>query len=182
MKIAIYCSSREDIDPQYIKSAEKIGAWIGSHAATMIYGGMNFGLMKVAATAVKSNGGRVVGVVPVTRKLDSSALNDETIIATDLNDRKAKIIMFSDVFVVLPGGYGSLDEFIATFASLSFVGNQSKTIILLNQNGLYDPTLQQFRLMIENKMMDPTLLQRVNVVATAQECCEMLELLWLNRK
>jgi uncharacterized protein (TIGR00730 family) len=174
MRIAVYCSSRTDIDLQYIQSAEAVGTWIGSHSATMVYGGMNFGLMKVVASAVKVSGGKVIGVVPISIKSGMNPENDETIFACDLNDRKAKIMMLSDVFVVLPGGYGSLDEFITTFAFLSFTSDSSKKIILLNQNNIYDNILQQMQVMIDNAMMDPALLQRIKIAVSAEECCVLL--------
>lgn len=174
MRIAVYCSSRENIDVCYKESAQKIGECIGSNSASLIYGGVDKGLMKIVATAVKQNGGRVVGVVPVTRQEVRNVHDDEMIISSDLNDRKAKMLRLSDLFIVLPGGYGTLDEFVSTFTSLAFVQNQTKQIILLNQNHLFDATLAQFQTMIDEGMMEKELLQRVKVVTNAYECCSMI--------
>lgn len=174
MRIAVYCSSREDIDVCYKESAQIIGECIGSHSASLIYGGVDKGLMKIVSSAVKQNGGRVVGIVPVTRKSVRNIHDDEMIISSDLNDRKAKMLRLSDLFVVLPGGYGTLDEFVSTFTSLAFAQNKTKQIILLNQNHLFDATLAQFQAMIEDRMMEKELLQRVKVVTTACECCSMI--------
>ena len=175
MKVAVYCSSKSDLSSQFIESAKMVGEWIGSNNATLVYGGIDLGLMKEVATATKLHKGKVVGIVPVTRKSSYNKQNDENIIVTDLNERKAKMVLLSDVFVVLPGGYGTLDELMSTFTSLSFVSNKTKTIILLNQNGLYDNTLAQLNVMIANGLMDSKLMQYIKVATSGEECCKLLE-------
>lgn len=175
MRIAIYCSSKNNIEPQSVKFAEKIGDWIGSNNATLVYGGIDLGLMKVVANATKRSGGKVVGVVPATRQSAANKINDESIITNDLNDRKAKMIAMSDVFVVLPGGYGTLDEFISTFTFLSFVGDKNKEVIVVNVDSLFDPTMAQLRLMVERGLMEQQLLHRIKEVKTAEECCNLLD-------
>lgn len=175
MKIAVYCSSKSNISAQYYESAQNVGKWIGAHNATLIYGGIDLGLMREVATATKSHGGKVVGVVPVSRKQGINLINDENIIVDDLNERKAKMLMLADTFVVLPGGYGTIDEFISTFTSLSFINDKSKTIILLNQDGLYDHSLAQLKVMIDNSLMEYKHMQRIKVATTVQECCRLLE-------
>ena len=174
MRIAVYCSSREEIDLCYKESAQIIGECIGSNSASLVYGGVDKGLMRIMSSAVKQKGGRVVGIVPVTRQNVRNVLDDEMIISSDLNDRKAKMLHLSDLFIVLPGGYGTLDEFVSTFTSLAFAQNKTKQIILLNQNHMFDATMAQFQVMIKEGMMEKELLQRVKVVTTAQECCSMI--------
>lgn len=174
MKIAVYCSSRSDINPDFIHSAQIIGNNIGLLKATLIYGGMDFGLMKIVALSAKSSGGRIVGVVPRTHISQQLEFNDETIIAEDLSDRKSKIMAMSDLFIVLPGGYGTLDEFFTTLAHLSFTNDNSKTIIILNRNNFYDQTLLQLQTMIDNAMMNPDVMQRIKVVTMVEECCNIV--------
>ena len=174
MRIAVYCSSREEIDLCYKESAQIIGECIGSNSASLVYGGVDKGLMRIVSSAVKQKGSRVVGIVPVTRQNVRNVLDDEMIISSDLNDRKAKMLHLSDLFIVLSGGYGTLDEFISTFTSLAFAQNKTKQIILLNQNHMFDATMAQFQVMIKEGMMEKELLQRVKVVTTAQECCSMI--------
>lgn len=177
MRIAVYCSSKNDIAPHYIQAAQSIGEWIGGNGATLVYGGIDKGLMREVATAAKANGGKVVGVVPVTRQKNVCQLNDVNIIADDLNDRKAKLIALSDVYVVLPGGYGTLDELISTFTFLSFIGDNDKKVLVVNLDGLFDPIMAQLQLMIERGLMDMQLINNLKVAATAEECCQLLNAL-----
>ena len=182
MRIAVFCSSRENIKEQYKESARTIGHWIGEHSCTLVYGGVDKGLMHIVANEVKTAGGRTVGIVPVTRLGVRNVRDDEMITSTDLNDRKAKMLRLCDLFIVLPGGYGTLDEFVSTFTSLAFAGNKTKEIIVLNQNNIFDTTLAQFQVMINEGMMEKELLQRVKVATTAQECCAMMNRFIHNKK
>ncbi len=182
MRIAVYCSSREEIDICYKESAQLIGECIGSHAASLIYGGVDKGLMRIVSSAVRQKGGRVVGIVPVARQSVRNMLDDEMIISCDLNDRKAKMLYLSDLFIVLPGGYGTLDEFVSTFTSLAFAQNKTKQIILLNQNHLFDATIAQFHAMIDEGMMEEELLNRVKIATTAHECCLMISQFIKNKR
>lgn len=174
MRVAVFCSSRENINDQYKESAQIVGRWIGSNKCTLVYGGVDKGLMRIVASATKESGGRTVGIVPVTRMNVRNVLDDEIIYAQDLNDRKAKMLSLSDVFVVLPGGYGTLDELISIFTSLAFANNKTKQIILLNQNHIFDNTLEQFKVMIRERMMEQELLWRVKEASSPQECCKYL--------
>ena len=175
MRRAVFCSSRENIDERYKESARIIGEWIGNHSCTLVYGGVDKGLMHIVSSAVKKSGGRTVGIVPVSRLNLRNVSDDEMITSSNLNDRKNKMLLLSDLFIVLPGGYGTLDEFISTYTSLTFAGDSRKKIVLLNQNNLFDATLTQLQVMIKEGMMEEELLRRVKVVTTPQECCDYLE-------
>ncbi len=175
MRIVVYCSSRENIPKKYFESAARIGQWIGEHGATLVYGGMNLGLMRTVATETHNAGGRIVGVVPVKEKAKALDINDEEVLAYDLNDRKAKLILLGDIFVVLAGGYGTLDEWISTFSFLTFAGDSNKTIIVLNQDHLFDPMIEQFNIMLEQGLLSKENLQRLKIATTTDECIKILE-------
>lgn len=175
MNVVIYCSSKENISQEYKTAAAIIGQWIGSHNATLVYGGINLGLMKIAATETRNAGGRAIGIVPIDRKAMEYPHNDESIYVADLSERKARLIELGDVFIVLPGGYGTLDELMSTFATLTFTNDRNKSIIILNQDGLFDNTLAQLHTMIDNGLMLPDTMQRLKVVTSATECCEILQ-------
>lgn len=175
MKIAVFCASKDNIDPLHNEAAKIVGQWIGAHKASLVYGGMNFGLMKIVANQAKNYGAKVVGVIPITHKNAHAPLNDENILVSDLNERKAIMTTLSDIFVVLPGGYGTLDELITTFTSLSFARNKSKKIIIININGLFDHTIAQLKAFADIHLMEPNLLHRINVVTNVNECCLLLD-------
>lgn len=174
MRTAIYCSSKETVPQAYRDDAATIAQCVARLGSTLVYGGLEIGMMKVVARAAKDAGGRVVGIVPVKRKHQINPINDENVLTLDLNDRKAKMELLSDIFVVLPGGYGTLDELVSTFSFLTFTSDKLKPIIILNTDGIYDPTLQQLQLMVDRQLMDPAIMQRILVAKDARECCRML--------
>lgn len=174
MRIAVYCSSRENIPQSYRNDAAIIGNYIGSHRHTLIYGGIGSGLMETVSVAAHATGARVVGIVPVTKKHLCHGVNDENILACDLSDRKAKMIQLGELFIVLPGGYGTLDEMVSTFSSLTFTGDEEKRIIMLDKDGLFEPILSQLQLMIGKGLMSGDSLSRIMVADSAHECCKMI--------
>ena len=175
-KVAVYCSAAESLPVTWVEAAAQLGYWIGSEDATLVYGGVDAGLMRVVARSVKATGkGHIIGVVPMLRSDMASPLNDVEIPAEGLADRKANMQLMADVFVVLPGGYGTLDEMVSTLSYLSFNRITDKWIILYNPDGLYDSTLQQFRAMIERGLMKAQCLDCLEVVATVDELIEKLK-------
>ncbi len=88
MRIAVYCSSRDHLAPQYENAATALGQWIGSHGYTMVYGGVKSGLMHTVAQAAHESGGKLLGVVPARFVERTDPLVDRVINCHDLGDRK----------------------------------------------------------------------------------------------
>lgn len=143
MNIAVYCSSRNDLPQVYVNMAEMLGTWIGTNGHTLVYGGVNAGLMHITAQAVHDTGGKVLGIIPEFFIHRADVLNDELITTRDLNDRKSRMIAMADAFVILPGGIGTIDEWISTLAQLTISDNDNRGIIVANHEGMYDGTIRQ---------------------------------------
>lgn len=120
LTIAVYCSAAAGLPEHWQEGARVAGRWIGQHGATLVYGGVDAGLMTVVARTARDNGARVVGVVPTRRREWSSPYNDIVVPTSDLNERKGTMQLLADAFVVLPGGYGTLDEFSTSFSYINF--------------------------------------------------------------
>ena len=163
MHIAVYCSAADSLPRPWQQAAEALGAWIGRKNATLVYGGVDAGLMAIVARAAKENGAKIAGIVPMRRKKSASPLNDVLVPTSDLNDRKGVMQMLGDAFVVLPGGYGTLDEFTTSFSYLNFTG-QDKPIVIYNPDNLFDHLLAQLNVMAERGLMDPAKLEKIHVV------------------
>lgn len=118
---------------------EELGRWAAAHGHTIVYGGVNQGLMECVARAAKESGGHTVGVVPtiVEQTGRISNYSDEVIPCDNLNDRKQLMQEQSDVFIALPGGIGTLDE-IFTIAASATIGYHTKPVILYNMKGFWN--------------------------------------------
>lgn len=143
MKIVVYCSSQEGLEEKYRLLARDLGTWIGQQGHTLLYGGSNAGLMHITAAAVHEAGGHIVGVIPEMFRHRIDPVCDEVVYTANLGDRKQYMIEHGDVFVVMPGGIGTLDEWMSTLAVMTIGNDDPRPIVVANIDGLYDATIQQ---------------------------------------
>ena len=111
MKIGVFCSANNNIDPDFFTATEEMGRWMADNGHTLVFGGCNIGLMQCIGKAVKDHGGMTIGVVPtlVERGGQKFAVLDVEIACDYLSDRKDLLVAQSDIIVALPGGVGTLD-------------------------------------------------------------------------
>ena len=143
MKIVVYCSSQEGLEKKYQQLAHDLGTWIGQHGHTLVYGGSNAGLMHITAAAVHEAGGHIVGVIPEMFRHRIDPVCDEVVYTANLGDRKQYMIEHGDAFVIMPGGIGTLDEWMSTLAVMTIGNDDPRPIIVANLDGLYDATIRQ---------------------------------------
>ena len=139
MKICVFCSANQQIDPEFFTLTEELGKWAAEKGHTIVYGGVNQGLMECVAKATKEAGGHTIGIVPLIVE-DSGRISDYVdvdIPCDNLSDRKQLMLDQSDVFIALPGGIGTIDE-IFTIASSATIGYHQKKVILYNMKGFWD--------------------------------------------
>ena len=148
-KVCVFASSCNYLDETYYKAAKELGELLAAAGMDMVYGGSTLGLMWACANAVKSNGGKITGVMP--QKLCdfgvSSKLCDEFHLTTGMRERKAKMDELSDALVALAGGFGTLEE-LAEMIVQKQLGYNNKAIVILNTNGFYDKLIEFFDVII----------------------------------
>ena len=147
MNICVFCSSSNAIPEIYFEEAKKLGVLIGKGNHTLINGGANVGLMETITISARENGAKTIGVIP-ERLIGRSLASDnshEVIVTRDMKERKAKMHEISDVFIALPGGFGTLEEIleVITLKQLSY---HSKAIIFVNTNNFFDFLFKQFEI------------------------------------
>ena len=139
MKIGIFCSANGQLDPDFFTITEELGRWLAAEGHTLVYGGVNSGLMECVARAVKQAGGRTVGVIPqiVEKGGRISDYVDVEVLCDNLSDRKQLMGDKSDAFIALPGGIGTIDE-VFTIAAAHTIGYHDKPVILYNMKGFWN--------------------------------------------
>ena len=143
MKVVVYCSANADLPQEVTDIASALGQWIGEGGHSLVYGGVNAGLMHVTAQAAVDAGCHdIQGIVPEFFAHRADPLCTSVTLARDLNHRKALLYEKGDVFVVLPGGLGTIDEWISTLSARAVDGSD-KPIIVVNHEGMYDALAQQ---------------------------------------
>jgi hypothetical protein len=142
MKLCVFCSANDQIDPAFFALTQQLGQWAATQGHDIVFGGVNQGLMECVARAAHEEGGRTFGVVPriVEKSGRTSSYVDEVIPCDNLNDRKQLMQDLGDVFIALPGGLGTLDE-IFTIAASATIGYHAKPVILYNMKGFWNSLL-----------------------------------------
>lgn len=170
MKACIFCSANNDIDPQFFEKTDELGRWLAKNGHSIVYGGCNQGLMECIAKAAHDEGGQMIGVVPT--KLEEhgrvSGYIDVNIPVDNLSDRKQLMMEMSDVFIVLPGGIGTLDEIFSVAASAT-IGYHQKKIILYNIDGFWDSVIALLDDMAEKKMLRKPWRTQIGVATCLEE-------------
>lgn len=167
-KIAVFCSARCDIDPEYNEAARLFVRGAAARGFKVVSGGTVRGTMGVISEELEKCGGYHVGVVP--RFLSQYAYPglSELIWTDTLAERKAVFQKDAHAVVALPGGIGTLDEVIDTF-SLLYLGRYDGKIAFLNHKGFYEPLLALLRHYVDQKMMSEETLNRLVVADTPEE-------------
>lgn len=123
---------------------------------TLVYGGAKVGLMGVLANAALEAGGNVVGVIPrglVSKEIAHDGLQ-ELFLTDSMHERKDRMILLSDAFISLPGGFGTYDELFEVL-TLAQIGFHDKPSAFLNVNGYFDPLLALLKHTIDQSFAAP---------------------------
>lgn len=154
LSVAVFCASSKGNDPIYMRSAYDLGKSMALKNMILVNGGTKLGLMDAVAEGVLENGGIAMGIIVrdiYERGLGNRGFNKMEIVET-LSMRKMRMKEVSDAFIVLPGGYGTMDE-LFEMAALNQTGRQNKPIALFNIKGFYDPLLRQISTMKSEGLM-----------------------------
>src|SRR6185369_4016511 len=156
MNITVFSSSSDAVDPVFFEVARELGRGIARRGDTLIYGGTNVGLMGALARAAKEAGGRVVGVIPghIADRGIGFENADELLVTANMRDRKRTMEERADAFVVLPGGFGTLEEAVEII-TLKQLQQHRKALVILNAHGFYDPLRTLFEHFYEQHFAKP---------------------------
>jgi hypothetical protein len=167
--ICVYCGASERADPIYRQSAIEMGRLIGENTLGLVYGGGRLGLMGLVADAVMNHGGKVVGFIPEHLDSREGAHRGltELHIVDSMHTRKMNMARYADMFVVLPGGFGTLDELfeIITWRQLNL---HNKPIVVVNINGYWDHLKTLFNTVIDEAFAHEEHRQIVQFVDSAE--------------
>ncbi len=163
--LCVFCSSSDLVPGKYREDAAALAERMAEAGITLVYGGGSVGLMGVLADRILEKRGTVIGVIPEflrTAELAHGGLT-ELIVTRSMHERKVEMSRRADAFAVLPGGFGTMDEFfeILTWKQL---GLHSKPILVANTGGWFDPILDFFRAAENDRMVSRENLGLVEVV------------------
>jgi uncharacterized protein (TIGR00730 family) len=138
--VCVYCGSSLGANPRHAEAARQLGTALAGHGIRLVYGGGRIGLMGQIADAVLAGGGQVIGVIPEHLQVQEKGHRGitELHVVASMHERKNLMFELSDAFVILPGGFGTLDE---AFEMLTWRQLQlhDKPILFLNIDDYWTP-------------------------------------------
>ena len=154
--ITVFCGSSFGTENIFKEQAELLGKTFAQQNIQLIYGGAKVGLMGAVADGVLNEGGKAIGVLPHFLQSKEIAHQNltELILVESMHERKTKMNDLCDGVIVLPGGYGTLEEFfeMITWGQL---GLHQKPIAILNIGGFYDDLINLVQKMVDKGFLKP---------------------------
>lgn len=138
--ICVFCSASNAIDEKYLKLAETFGTLLAKENIKLVYGGSDVGMMGAVANGCLAAGGTVHGVTTEHLHKYETAHDKLTNleVAPDMHTRKARMFELCDAIVVLPGGFGTLDETVEVL-TWKQIGLHDKSILFVNFENYWTP-------------------------------------------
>ena len=168
--IAVFCGSKSGNNPLFEEHATKLGNLLAENKILLIYGGGNKGIMGAVANGVMDKNGQVIGIIPETLmgwEQHHEGIS-ELIVVENMHIRKRMMYERSDAAIILPGGFGTLDELfeMLTWNQLSI---HNKPIYILNTGGFYDSLLAHIKNMVKENFLYLTMEDAFTVAASPSE-------------
>ena len=173
--LAVFCGSKNGIDGIYAMHAQQLGKLMAENDIKMIYGGGRNGIMGIVADAVMQSHGKVIGIIPhllIEWEAQHESIT-ELLIADDMHIRKKKMYELCDAAIILPGGFGTLDELfeMLTWNQLSI---HDKRIFLLNSVGFFDHLIAHIEKIHQEGFLYETAKERITVLSDPRELIQYL--------
>jgi hypothetical protein len=174
--IVVFCGSSEGVNVVYASNAYELGETFAKKNIQLVYGGAKIGIMGKVAEGALTNGGKVIGVIPefLTLKEVFHEGLTELIVTQNMQQRKLKMHDLSDGIIMLPGGFGTLEEFFEML-TWSQLGLHQYPIGILNTNGFYDPLLKMMQQMVTEGFVKNDHLNTILVDTNIENLLEKME-------
>jgi uncharacterized protein (TIGR00730 family) len=153
--VCVYCASSGASPTALIEAAARFGEILAGAGVRLVYGGGGVGLMGACARAAHEAGGAVLGVIPgFLTEHEVAYTRVETVVVSNMHERKMRMFEEADAFAVLPGAIGTLEEAIELL-SWRRLGLHAKPIIFYNPGGFWDPLFTLFDQWQDLRLLPP---------------------------
>jgi uncharacterized protein (TIGR00730 family) len=173
--LAVFCGSKSGNNPLFQEQAAQLGKLLAQKNISLIYGGGNKGIMGAVANATLENNGTVIGIIPevlLAWEAQHTGIT-ELIVVDNMHTRKKMLYEKCDAAIILPGGFGTLDELfeMLTWNQLNI---HNKKIFILNSAGFYNHLIAHAQQMQQEGFLYDKVEDRLTVLSTPDELAEYL--------
>jgi uncharacterized protein (TIGR00730 family) len=172
----VFCGANVGSNPLYTAITAELGRALAEQRIHLVYGAGKVGLMGILADATLQAGGEVTGVIPFFLRKKEVCHEGLTklYVVDSMHERKIKMAQLSDAVIVLPGGYGTLDE-VFEMLTLAQLGQGQHPVGVLNVNGFFTPLIEQLDLMAAEGFLKPAHRQLMMVAKSVPELLKLLQ-------
>ena len=174
-KICVYGAGSSDLDQEYFDAAYELGRLAAERGIGVVYGGGNTGIMGHLALGVVDNGGELIGVAPEFMRPRNVLFQrcTELIYTADMRERKRVMEESSDAFVVMPGGFGTVEEYYEVLTAKT-LGLHSKPIALVNTRGVWNEMEAFVRVILKEHFTNETCVGAYRLCSTPAEALDFV--------
>ncbi|MCX6314915.1 MAG: TIGR00730 family Rossman fold protein [Sphingobacteriales bacterium] len=173
--LAVFCGSKSGNNPLFEAEAMELGLFLANHQISIIYGGGNVGIMGAMANAALEKNGQVIGIIPhvLTEWEHHHTGITELIVVDNMHTRKRMMYERCDAAIILPGGFGTLDELfeMLTWNQLSI---HDKKIFILNTAGFYDHLIAHMHQLEAEQFLYDRIADKIIILSGTHELDKLL--------
>lgn len=175
LNVCVFCGSRTGNNPAYTDAAHAVAHELAKRNLQLVFGGGGTGLMGETARTALKLGVPVTGIIPTFLINQETPVEDlsELKVVADMHERKAKMAELSDLFVVLPGGIGTMEEACEMITG-NWIGLFNKPVGFLNVNGFFDAFFAFLKDAVNAGFMPKPCYERAIVDSTASGLIDKL--------
>jgi uncharacterized protein (TIGR00730 family) len=174
-RVCVYCASSSQCDEKFLQAGRRLGEALAQRQMTLVYGGAERGVMGAVANGALQAQGKVIGWIPHFMKTEIRHTGlTELHVVESMHIRKHGMMMNSDAIITLPGATGTLEELMEaiTWKRLNLI---TIPILIVNLDGFYDPLLQLFENMFNERFIRRELQNDWIVVTSVDQAIETIE-------
>lgn len=152
--VTVFGSARFPEGHPYYELARQVGRYLAESGFTVMTGG-GPGVMEAANRGAKEAGGRSIGCnILLPKEQNHNPYLDTWIDFEHFFVRKLMLIKYSYAFIVLPGGFGTMDELFEVLTLIQ-TGKVEDFPVAVMGTEFYKPLLDTIRMMEDRKTIDP---------------------------
>ncbi len=172
--VTVFGSARTPEESPYYRLGMEVGGALADAGFTVMTGG-GPGIMEAASRGAKEAGGRTVGcTIRIDMEEDANAYLDTCKEFNYFFVRKVMLVKYSYGFIVMPGGYGTLDEVFETATLVQTNKIADFPIVLMGAN-FWQPMLGFIEeTLLAQNMIDPADFAAITVTDDAREAAALI--------
>src|ERR1041385_7233952 len=175
--VTIFGSARTKPNNQYYKTAEEIAYQLVIHGYGVVTGG-GPGIMEAGNKGANKAGGKSVGLniyLPHEQKGNIYIDPDKLITFDYFFVRKVMFVKYSQGFIVMPGGFGTMDELSEALTLIQTKKSGRFPIVMVGKKfwaGMMDWIKTT---LVDEKMISPEDLDLINIVDTPEDAVAVID-------